>query len=121
MAERRSLWPLLVYGALVAIAAARRRQTEETRGSESRGVRCEFDPAAHPAPDESGEARGELRPATEAEPDKRPREQFENDQPVSDPEAPGEGGGARTTREGSLGNALGGLEGYLLAHLREHQ
>jgi membrane protein len=70
MAERRSLWPLLVYGALVAIAAARRGQL--TRGSESGGARREYHPAAPLAPDE-----------THGEADKRPLEQSENDQPIS--------------------------------------
>ena len=84
MAERRSIWPLLVYGVFVAIAAARRRQTEGTRSRESCETDCESRPAAHPALDESSETRRESRPATHPEPDKRPREQFENDQPISD-------------------------------------
>jgi len=84
MAERRSVWPLLVYGAFVAIVAARRGQTAGTRGDESRGARHESHPAAPPAPDARGETRGEFCPATHQEPDKRPREQLENDQPISD-------------------------------------
>ena len=83
MAERRRIWPLLIYGALVTIAAARRKETEWTRGSESGRTSREFRPATRPAPDESCETGRESRPAT-PEPDKRPREQFENDQPISD-------------------------------------
>jgi membrane protein len=80
LAERRSIWPLLVYGVFVAIAAARRRQTEVTRSGETCETDCESRTAAHPTLDE----RSETRPATHPEPDKRPREQFENDQPISD-------------------------------------
>jgi membrane protein len=82
MAERRSLWLLLAYGALVAIAAARRGQTAETRGSESLGARRESRPAAPPAPDKSGETHLESSLAP-PEADKRPLEQVENDQPIS--------------------------------------
>jgi membrane protein len=82
MAERRSLWPLLLYGALVAVAAARRGQTAETGGSESLGARRESRPAAPPAPDKRGEThlQSSLAPP---EADKRPLEQVENDQPIS--------------------------------------
>jgi membrane protein len=66
MAERRSVWPLLVYGSLVAIAAARRKQTGR----------------APVVPDEGTEILGESRPARNLDPDKRPREQLENDQPL---------------------------------------
>jgi membrane protein len=82
MAERRRIWPLLLYGALVAIAAARRGQTEVTRGSESRGARFQSHPAAAPAPDKSGETHLESSLAP-PEADKRPLEQAENDQPIS--------------------------------------
>jgi membrane protein len=34
-------------------------------------------------PDQSSDIPGESRPATQVDPDKRPREQFENDQPIS--------------------------------------
>ena len=83
MAERRSIWPLLVYGVFVAIAA-RRRQTEGTRSGESCETDCESRPAAQSTLDEASETRRESRPAAHLEPDKRPREQFENDQPISD-------------------------------------
>ena len=75
MAERRGLWPLLVYGVLVATAATRQAQTERTRANGNRKI--------DPAPDESSEIPGESRPATQVDADKRPREQFENDQPIS--------------------------------------
>ena len=75
MAERRGLWPLLVYGVLVATAATRQAQTERTRASGNRKIDA--------APDESSEILGESRPATQVDADKRPREQVENDQPVS--------------------------------------
>jgi membrane protein len=75
MAERRGLWPLLVYGVLVATAATRQAQTERTRASGNRKIDA--------APDESSEIPGESRPATQVDADKRPREQVENDQPVS--------------------------------------
>ena len=87
MAERRSIWPLLVYGVFVAIAAARRRQTEGTRSGESCETDCKSRPAAQSTLDEASETRRESRPAAHLEPDKRlkrPREQFENDQPISD-------------------------------------
>ena len=73
MAERRGLWPLLVYGVLVAIAATRQAQTERTRANGNRKI--------DPSPDES-EVPGESRPATQVDAHKRPREQFENDQPI---------------------------------------
>ena len=75
MAERRGLWPLLVYGVLVATAATRQAQTERMRANGNRKI--------DPAPDESSEIPGESRPATPVDADKRPREQFENDQPIS--------------------------------------
>ncbi len=84
MAERRSIWPLMVYGVFVAIAAARRRQTEGARSRESCETDCESRPAARSTFDEASETRRESRPAAHTEPDKRPREQFENDQPMSD-------------------------------------
>ena len=81
MAERLRIWPLLAYGAFVAIAAARRRQGEPTRASGRREVGREPHPIA--SPDESGESPAESPPATQFDAEKRPREQFENDQPVS--------------------------------------
>ncbi len=82
MAEHRRIWPLLVYGALVAIAAARREQTEGARGSESGKTRRRLREAMNPTPDRSVETHLESAPLP-AEADKRPREQFENDQPIS--------------------------------------
>ena len=86
MAERRSIWPLLVYGALVAIAAVRRKETgrppERTRPSGSYETVPEPRRILCPAPDESTEIPGDSRLATNFDPDKRPREQFENDQPI---------------------------------------
>ena len=73
----------MVYGALVAIAAARRRETERTPASGSREIGREPYPITYPPPDESGEGPGESRAAPQVDPDKRPREQFENDQPIS--------------------------------------
>jgi membrane protein len=72
MAERRELWPLLVYGLLVAVAAARKK-TGETRGSAT-------DLVPHPA---AGDPISHTRrPAKHGDADKRPREHFENDQPI---------------------------------------
>jgi membrane protein len=83
MAERRGLWPLLVYGVLVAIAAARRAQTEGTRASGNREIGRDPRRIIYPTPDQSSEIPGESRPTTQVDADKRPREQFENDQPMS--------------------------------------
>ena len=82
MAERRRIWPLLVYGALAAIAAARREQTERRRASRSREIGREPRRIIYPVPESSG-IPVESRAATQVDPDKRPREQFENDQPIS--------------------------------------
>ena len=82
MGARQSIWPLLLYGALVAIAAARRRQAEPQLGAAidatSRGSVLKISPP-HGAKDENATERG----AAPAEADKRPREHFENDEPVS--------------------------------------
>ena len=83
MPERRPLWPLLVCGALVAIAAARRQQGVGTRISEGGETGRESCRAMNPVPDKSSKIPREFRLATHAEPEKRPREQFENDQPIS--------------------------------------
>ena len=83
MAENRRIWPLLVYGGLAAIAAARRAQTERTPAIGSREIGREPRRITYPAPDESGESLGESRPAAQVDPDKRPKEQIENDQPIS--------------------------------------
>ena len=83
MAERRGLWPLLVYGVLVAIIAARRTPTEGTSGSESCKTGHKSYRTISPVPAESSEIPGESRLATQVDADKRPREQFENDQPIS--------------------------------------
>jgi membrane protein len=65
MEERPSLWPVLAYAFLFAIASPRQTKTEEP------DRRRELDPPAH--------ANDEVAPA---EAEKRPREHFENDQPV---------------------------------------
>ena len=83
MGARQSIWPLLLYGALVAIAAARRRQAELQLGAAidatSRGSVLKISPPLG-AKDENASAE---RGAAPAEADKRPREHFENDEPVS--------------------------------------
>jgi membrane protein len=87
MAERRSIWPLFVYGALVAIAQALRKETEHApeRTRANGGYETLREPRGllYPGPDENTEIPGESRSATNFDPDKRPREQFENDQPIS--------------------------------------
>ena len=82
MAEHRRIWPLLVYGALVAIAAARREQTRGRAAARAAGTSRRFREATYPTPDRSVETHLESSPLP-AEADKRPREQFENDQPIS--------------------------------------
>jgi membrane protein len=83
MAEHRRIWPLLVYGGLAAIAAARRRAIERTRATWSHEAVRKPRRILYPAPDQTGEIRGDAPPTTPGDPDKRPREQFENDQPIS--------------------------------------
>jgi membrane protein len=83
MAEHRRIWPLLVYGGLAAIAAVGRKKPERTPENDSyEAVRKPYR-TTYPAPDQSSEIRGEASPAMPGDPDKRPREQFENDQPIS--------------------------------------
>ena len=86
MAEHRRIWPFLVYGGLAAIAVARRAWDEGTRAVErSEGVRTLYERVPtpyrtpYPPSDESGEAPSELPLAAQVEPDKRPREQVENE------------------------------------------
>jgi membrane protein len=82
MEERRSLWPFLILGAIVTIALARRRETGQTR---IRGL-TETGNAwliADPVIDENDEFPRKLRRSTPLDSDKRPQEQFENDQPIS--------------------------------------
>jgi membrane protein len=83
MAEHRRIWPLLVYGGLAAIAAARSKETQRTRDSGSDETIRKPHRIIYPTPDESSEIPGKSPPTRPADPDKRPREQFENDQPVS--------------------------------------
>jgi membrane protein len=83
MAERRWIWPLLVYGGLAAIAAARRGETERTPAVGSYETPRKPYRTIYPAPDERSEVRGDSRPPAPSDPDKRPREQFENDQPIA--------------------------------------
>ena len=90
MAEHRRLWPLLVYGGLAAVAAARRAWDEGKRAVESSErvrtldarVRTPYR-TPYPPPDESSEPSSKLPSATPVDPDKRPREQVENDQPIT--------------------------------------
>jgi membrane protein len=90
MAEHRRIWPLLVYGGLVAIAAARRSPIEGTRAVQSsERVRTLYERVRtpyrtpYPPPDESSEPPSKLPSATPVDPDKRPQEQVENDQPIT--------------------------------------
>jgi membrane protein len=83
MAEHRGIWPLLVYGGLAAIAAVRRAWDEGTRTVECyERVRTPYR-TPYPPLDESGKTPSELHSAAEVDPEKRPREQVENDQPIS--------------------------------------
>src|ERR1700722_20295561 len=81
MAEHRRIWPLLVYAGLAAIAAARRKETERTPEDGSYGTLRKPYRTIYPAPDESSETSGESCSAPD--PDKRAKEQVENDQPIS--------------------------------------
>jgi membrane protein len=90
MTESRRIGPLLVYVGLAALAVARRAWEEGARTAESsEWVRRSYERvrtpyrSQYPPSDESGEAASELPSATQADPDKRPREQVENDQPIS--------------------------------------
>ena len=80
MAENRRIWPLLVYGALAAIASAPRKETERTPDSEGYEMVRKPYRTIYPAPDENSD---ETCPAPQVDPDKRPKEQVENDQPIS--------------------------------------
>jgi membrane protein len=90
MAEHRRIWPILVYGGLAAVAAARRAWSEGARSVESsvrvrtlyKKVRAPYR-TAYPPPDESSETQSGSSSATQVDPDKRPREQVENDQPIT--------------------------------------
>ena len=83
MAEQRRIWPLFVYGGLAAIAAVRRGAIERTRASSSEERVRKPHQLIYPAPDETGEVPADAPPMLPADPDKRPREQLENDQPIS--------------------------------------
>jgi membrane protein len=65
----------LVYGVLVATAATRQAQTERTRANGNRKI--------DPVPNDSSEIPDESGAPTQVDPDKRPKEQVENDQPIS--------------------------------------
>ncbi len=82
MAERGWIWSLLAYGALVAIAAARRAPPERALAAGSRGTARELYPTTRPAPARPSEIPSALTPTRQSDPEKRPREQFENDQPI---------------------------------------
>ena len=78
------MWPLLGYAVLVAIAAARRgvTVTEPAQAAADGGAARQPYRAIYPAVDEKIANPAEASPAAPADPDKRPREQFENDQPI---------------------------------------
>ena len=90
MAEQRRIWPLLVYGGLAAIAAARRAWTEGAHAVEGRErartlyerVRTPYR-TPYPPAEGSSEASTELPSGGSVDLDKRPKEQVENDQPIS--------------------------------------
>ena len=76
--------------AFVALAAARRRETEPTcaNGGSEKGhalysARDKNSEIPHSLRDEGSESSPEAPRATRAETDKRPKEQLENDQPIS--------------------------------------
>src|SRR5580658_8382740 len=83
MADHRRIWPLLVYGGLAAIAAMRRKDTERT--SEVASCQRTRKPyrTVYPAADVGSETSGEAHSAPNVDADKRPREQVENDQPIT--------------------------------------
>jgi Virulence factor BrkB len=90
MTESRRIGPLLVYGGLVALAVARRAWEEGTRAVEtSEWVRRSYERVRtpyrtqYPPPDKGNEAQAESPSPTQLDPEKRSREQIENDQPVS--------------------------------------
>ena len=90
MTESRRIGPLLVYGGLAAFAVARREWEEGTRAVEtSEWVRKSYERVRtpyrtqYPPPDKSNEAQAEFASLTQLDPEKRPREQIENDQPAS--------------------------------------
>src|SRR5579864_5294028 len=95
MSEHRRIWPLLAYGGLAAIAAVFRKDTDGILGNDSpetlrKPYRTSYpalDERRHnsgnPSPDRSREPSRESRSASKVDPDKRPQEQIENDQPLS--------------------------------------
>jgi membrane protein len=83
MADHRRIWPLLVYGALAAIAAMLREDTELPAQNESCGAARKPYRTLYDAPDENSETSGEARLAANVDPPKKPQEQVENDQPIS--------------------------------------
>ena len=73
----------MLYGGLASIAATRRIWDKGTRAVESsERVRTPYR-TPYPPPDDGGEGSNRLRSATPVDPDKRPREQVENDQPIA--------------------------------------
>ena len=83
MAEHRRIWPLLVYGGLAAIAAARRKEPERARGSGGYETVRKPYRTPYPPSDEIRKTQSESASATQVDPEKRPREQVENDQPIT--------------------------------------
>jgi membrane protein len=90
MTETRRIAPLLAYGGLAALGVARRAWGEVKRAVEgSDWVRKSGDRARapyriqYPPADKSAETLAAIQSPTYLDADKRPREQVENDQPVS--------------------------------------
>jgi membrane protein len=105
MVERSRIWPLLVYGGLATIAAVLRKDPVPT--AENEGVVPKPFRTIYPAPDENSEFRGNTTPTTQVDPDKRPQEQVENDQPVSAQISRAKEQGSGPPRSGSMANSLG--------------
>ena len=120
MAEHRRIWPFLVYGALVAIASARRRETERTPDTEGYNIVRKPYRIIYPAPDESGESRAKLvrRPRLIPTKGRRSRWKTISRFPRNCAERGSRQGAAGN---GSLANSLGRVERYLLARLCERK
>ncbi len=73
----------MVYGGLAAIAAVRRKEPERAPDSESyEKIRTPYR-TPYPQLDASSETASELPSASQVDPEKRPKEQAENDQPIA--------------------------------------
>ena len=109
----------LVYGALAAIAAARREQTERRRASRSREIGREPRRIIYPAPERAGFLSNLVRQHRSIP----TRGQESNSRTISrsPATAPGEGVRKGSARGGSVANSLARLEGHPLARLCKHQ